>query len=149
MSPWERLDIDWDDFHPKARQILDDPFFWDCANDFAPNGNDTGADLLESYRGWLKRHRDGKPIRFLEDLARQWGYADLQAMDEDVLNEAGIGLAFADMKLRGSCDGPLLELAMKCLLRQREQAEAASDWSHRGERLAALKKIETKLQHNG
>lgn len=149
MSPWERLDIDWDDFHPKARMILDDPFFWECANDFAPNGNDTGADLLESYRDWLKRHRDGQPIRFLEDLAMQWGYAGLQAMDEDVLNEAGIGLAFADMKLRGSCDGALRDLAMKCLRRQREEAEAATEWPHRGERLASLKKIETKLQQNG
>jgi hypothetical protein len=29
------------------------------------------------------------------------------------------------------------------------QAEAASDWSHRVERLASLKKIETQLQHTG
>ena len=43
MSPWERLEIDWRDLQPDARKILDDPFFWECTNDFAPHGNDTGA----------------------------------------------------------------------------------------------------------
>lgn len=27
MSAWEQLGIDWEDFHPKAREMLDDPFF--------------------------------------------------------------------------------------------------------------------------
>lgn len=149
MSPWEKLAIDWDDFHTDARTILDDPFFWDCTNDFSPNGNDTGADLLEGYRGWLKAHREGEPVRFLESLARQWGYAGLKEMDEDVRNEAGVGLAFADIKLRGRCDEQARELAMECLERQRAQAEAALGWPHREERLTSLKKIEAKLQQYG
>lgn len=148
-SPWEKLAVDWDDFHPEARAILDDPFFWDCTNDFSPNGNDTGADLLESYRDWLKGHSSGRPIRFLESLARQWGYENLQEMDGDVSNEAGVGLAFADIKLRGTCDEQARELAMECLERQREQAEAALAWPHREERLTSLKKIELKLQRRG
>src|SRR5262249_41806890 len=62
MTPWERLGMDWRDFHPDARKILDDPFFWECSNDFAPNGNDTGADLLADYRKWLRRNPSGDPI---------------------------------------------------------------------------------------
>ena len=42
-STWELLDIDWSHYHPRARQVLDDPFFWECASDLAPNGNDTGG----------------------------------------------------------------------------------------------------------
>ena len=38
MTPWERLGIDWRDYHPDARHVLDDPFFWEQANDFAPHG---------------------------------------------------------------------------------------------------------------
>ena len=146
MSPWEKLGIDWEDFHPRAREILDDPFFWSCTDDFSPNGNDTGADLLEGYRDWLKSHKDGQPVRFLESLARQWGYSDLSSMDDDVRDEAAIALAFADIKLRGVCDDQSLELAMKSIDRQRIHAEGAADWSHREERLKTLGTIERKLQ---
>jgi hypothetical protein len=38
MSPWERLAIDWQDVHPTARSVLDDPFLWESSNDFSPNG---------------------------------------------------------------------------------------------------------------
>lgn len=145
MSPWEKLDIDWDDFHPQARQILDDPFFWESTDDFSPNGNDTGADLLDSYRDWLRTH-DGQPIRFLEHLAQRWGYAGIAAMDGEVRDAAAIGLAFADIKLRGECDDHARELALNSISRQRIQAEASVGWSHREARLNTLEKIERKLQ---
>jgi uncharacterized protein YfeS len=146
MSPWEKLGIDWEDFHPRAREILDDPFFWNRTDDFSPNGNDTGADLLESYRDWLKRHTDGQPIRFLESLAKQWGYTHINAMDADVSDEAAIGLAFADIKLRATCDQEARQRALGAIERQRNQAEAATKWPHRNERLKTLEKLEAKLR---
>lgn len=149
MSPWEKLGIEWEDFHPRVREILDDPFFWDGADDFSPNGNDTGADLLEAYRDWLKRHREGKPVRFLEHIAKQWGYADIDTMDDNVRAEAAIGLAFAELKLRGTCDEHVRRLAIESLRQQRNQAEASTGWPHRVERLEALKKIENKLLQSG
>lgn len=149
MSPWEKLGIDWEDFHPRAREILDDPFFWDCTDDFSPNGNDTGADLLEAYRDWLKGHKDGQPVRFLERLAKQWGYSSIESMDDEVRAEAAVGLAFADLKLRATCDEQVRELAVESLERQRKQAKASTGWPHRQERLKALAKIEHKLQQDG
>lgn len=146
MSPWEKLDIDWDDYHPCARQILDEPFYWDCTDDFSPNGNDTGADLLEAYRDWLKSHRSGQPLRFLEGLAKRWGYSGVDGMDENVLDEASIALAFADIKLRGECDGDARRIAMISVVRQRTLAEGSPEWPHRGERLKTLDAIERKLQ---
>lgn len=146
MSPWEKLDIDWEEFHPSSREILDDPFFWNCTNDFSPNGNDTGADLLEAYRDWLTSHNDGQPVRFLEWLTKRWGYSDLDTMDDDVRDEAAIALAFADIKLRGLCDDRARQLAMKSIKRQRIHAEGATAWSHREERLKTLETIERKLQ---
>jgi len=146
MSPWEKLGIDWEDFHPRAREILDDPFFWDRVDDFSPNGNDTGADLLTSYRDWLKTHAEGQPIRFLGYLAKEWGYTEIEAMDDEVRDEAAIGLAFADIKLRATCDPQVRRLAVEAIERQRNQAEAATEWSHRNERLKTLEKIKAKLQ---
>ena len=145
MSPWEKLDIDWEDFHPEARAILDDPFFWTCTDDFSPHGNDTGADLLDSYRRWLKRHADA-PVRFLERLAEEWGYQAFDSIDDDVRHEAMVALAFADIKLRGACDPRARDLALKAIDWQRKQAQDLTEWPHRGERLKALERIESKLR---
>jgi hypothetical protein len=71
-SPWELLDIDWSQFHPKARQVLDDPFFWEQGDDLSPNGNDTGADLLEDFRRWNKHHKNQPPVTFLAELFTAW-----------------------------------------------------------------------------
>lgn len=149
MSPWEKLGIDWEDFHPRAREILDDPFFWECTDDFSPNGNDTGADLLEAYRDWLKRHKDGQPVDFLERLAKQWGYSGIDGMDDEVRDESAIALAFADIKLRSICDQQARELALESINRLRVQAQAATEWTHRSERLKTLDKIESKLKKDG
>jgi hypothetical protein len=62
-SPWERLGIDWSRYHASARELLDDPFYWDSADEYAPHGNDTGADLLEAFREWRRRHRGGGAAR--------------------------------------------------------------------------------------
>lgn len=146
LSPWDKLGIDWDDFHPRAREILDDPFFWDCSNDFSPNGNDTGADLLENYRDWRRTHATASPIRFLEDLSIQWGYSSMGSMDEETRDEAIIALAFADIKLRSVCDKQVRELALEAVGRQRSHAENSDGWAYKDERLNALKKIGQKLQ---
>src|SRR5262249_2263872 len=113
LSPWETLDVDWRDYHPDARTILDDPFYWDCVNDFAPHGNDTGADLLEDYRKWLRRNPAGDPVAFYRRLLRQWGFeAESTAQpDADVADEAAVALAFAELKLRASCRPAVIALA--------------------------------------
>jgi len=147
MSPWERLGLDWRDFHPDSRTILDDPFFWEEANDFAPNGNDTGADLLADYRKWLKRYPTGDPIAFYEQLIRRWGFT-LQPTDDtakSLLDEAAVALAFAEFKLRAKCCSQVNSLALAAIQRQRQQALESVNWSHKDERLKCLDKLETKL----
>jgi uncharacterized protein YfeS len=147
-SPWEFLDIDWRDFHPDARSILDDPFFWECDNDFSPHGNDTGADLLEDYRAWLKRRPHDDPMQFLEVQARRWGMPldESAGTDLEVVDDAAVALAFAEFKLRGACRPSAAEFALRAVVRQRDQALAAVAWPHREDRLKSLEAIETKLR---
>ena len=145
-SPWEKLDIDWDEFHPRAREGLDDPFFWDSTDDFSPNGNDTGADLLDSYRRWIGERKKPQAGEFLDDLATEWGYDNVNGMDDDMRNEAAVALAFADIKLRGECDPVARELALQAVDRQRKHAREATDWPHREGRLASLDTIEAALR---
>lgn len=146
VSSWEKLFIDWEDFHPKAREILDDPFFWDVADPFAPNGSDTGVDLLGAYRQWLEAGRDVDPLHFFKHLCMRWGYANIESMDDELRHDATVGLAFSELKLRGVCDERVLTLAIESIRQQRVQAEASASWPHRAERLEALRKIESKLK---
>ena len=151
MSPWEKLGIDWRDYHPKAQQILNDPFFWEEANDFTPHGNDTGADLFSDYRRWLKRNPSGEPLDFYENLITGWGLS-LDASDEtarSVIDEAAIALAFAELKLRGECRPKVSELAQQATDRQRQEAMKAVDWPHREDRLKSLDLIQAKLSAIG
>lgn len=135
-----------EDYHPRARELLDDPFYWDCVNDFSPHGNDAGADLLEEYRDWLKVHREGQPLAFLKNLARAWGYSGIAGMDKEDRNESGVALAFAEIKLRGVCGTAVRDLALQSVERQRAEALMDEDWPHRAECLQALDQIEAKLR---
>jgi len=132
-DPWELLEIDWDKYHAQAREVLDDPFFWECASDLAPHGNDTGADLLEDYCRWDKRNSTKSPLTFLDWLLKKWGITpiDWSITDEEkvrtlereepipvsVCNEAAIALAFAVIKMRATCPPEVIVRGLAALSR--------------------------------
>jgi len=144
-SPWDLLGIDWEDFHPDARRILDDPFFWETGNDFSPNGNDTGADLLHEVGRDSRSKTD--PIRFLANLFRRWGVATMISTalgktpserddkDETAIlthDEAAIALPFALIKRYGSAPRAAIDLALKAIARQKR-------WEHADKIVKKLK----------
>jgi uncharacterized protein YfeS len=151
MSPWERLGIDWQDYHPDAPHVLNDPFFWEEGNDFSPHGNDTGSDLLSDYRRWLKRHPADDPLRFYQNLIAQWGLSEgaRDPLVRSAMDEAAVALAFAEFKLRANCRPSVAELAREAVHRQREEALNAEGWPQRQDRLKSLELIESKLQTGG
>ena len=128
-DPWDLLEIDWDDYHPQARAILDDPWFWNCVDDFAPHGNDTGADLLAFWVEAGSRDR-ADPMRFLEREIAAWpldvsklpttpaGFEAL-ARDEPLLapgvRETYVALAFACLKVGGDCPAAVRDRALLAL----------------------------------
>jgi uncharacterized protein YfeS len=151
-SPWERLDVDWRDFHRDARRILDDPFFWEEGNDFSPHGNDTGSDVLSDYRRWLQRHPSDDPLRFYQNLMARWTFAEdaTDPLIRSAMDEAAVALAFAELKLmRADCRPSVAQLAKNAIRRQREEAFNAEGWPHREDRLKSLELIESKLQTGG
>lgn len=162
-DPWEQLEIDWSQYHPKARKILDEPFFWECANDFAPNGNDTGADLLEDFRRWNKRNANKSPTLFLDRLLADWdiGAIDWHITDASIVrklereqpiplsicNEVAIALAFAVIKFRGTCPPEIVQPALHALERMlisvndsRLSDQLKAEWD------VAVNRMRTKLE---
>lgn len=157
-SPWELLGIDWDDYHPNARQVLNDPFYWEVANVFAPNGNDTGADLLHDVREALAARRD--PLTFLNDTFVRWGMdVNIRAAlgkapeawderDEVAIvthDEAAVALPFALVKIYGQAAPAAVQLALAAIQRQRALA-ALRGWSQSSDDAAASSKVERKLR---
>jgi hypothetical protein len=159
---WEQLGIDWSDYHPRARAILDAAFFWSEGDDYAPHGNDTGADLFSAFRKWRPAHRSSPAMQFLGDLLTEWGFsgawkdrpitewdADVE-MELDVHDQAVLALAFALIKLEGACPEAPRQAALQAIARQLDGDIAAHfGWRTPPERVAALQRLATVLEGLG
>lgn len=44
--------------HPRARELMTEPFFWDCVDEEAPFGSDEGHDAYYEFRRWRESHKD-------------------------------------------------------------------------------------------
>lgn len=165
-TEWDLLEIDWEVYHPNAPQILDDAFYWRLSDDFAPHGNDTGADLLELFTRWNRTHRKTSPLKFLEDLLSGWGIqlnpwnatdpeevrqiAQQDPIELGLCDETAVALAFAVVKLRGVCPSDVAELALKALHRMKLDflVDKLSP-EVRAERIATIEKMRAKLASLG
>lgn len=127
MSPWEVLDVDWSLYAPGARTLLDDPFYWDPADDEAPHGNDTGADLMATFL----EQRPDDVMAFLEQQARAFGFASLAEIeggDEYEHDFLVVAAAFAELKVSGSVTPAVRELALGAVERRAaERSTPATD----------------------
>lgn len=141
---WQRLGIEWDDYHPNARRLLDDPLFWDATND-------TWFDVLAEFKKWRPRHRDQPPSRFMAELFRAWGVGEGARPEDDDLtrsmrNEAYVALALAQIKVEGGCDPDVRDNALAAIARQIDEGSVgvteaerdASDLGRLRERLRTL-----------
>ena len=151
MDEWEKLGIDWDDFHPKAREILDEPFFWDCTDDFSPNGNDTGADVLAFYQEWRKQNKKRPAATFFDRLMRDWDVVIPPPPGDEfsvmTFHESIVGLAFSQLKVDGFCETQIRDQALTSISRHRERIKKFhNDWELFEERMKTLDLIESKLK---
>ncbi|WGL51638.1 hypothetical protein P5P86_16960 [Nocardioides sp. BP30] len=121
MGPWEVLDVDWTLFAPGTKERLNDPFFFDPADNEAPHGNDAGADLLVEYLE--QRPADG--WAFLHEQIRDDGYGSVEAMVGDADGdgrELVIATAFAELMVRGKTSDRIVALALEALDRRERDA---------------------------
>lgn len=105
MTPWEVVDVDWSLYAPEARTLLDDPFYWDPADDESPHGNDEGADLLSAYL----EQRPADVLAFVAGLE-----AGDPAEDDDIV----IAAAFAELKVTGRMHPTIRDRALQAVVRR-------------------------------
>ena len=124
MPWWENLRIDWRDYHANAKSLLDDPSFWDPADNRA-------ADILAAFKTWRPENRTAPPLEFLDSLFRSRGFDDRsiqslkdtddftpRALVESVRDQMRIALAFAQIKTEGICDRDVRQCALEAIERQ-------------------------------
>ena len=141
-----------------AVEHLKEDFWWDCVDETAPFGNDTGSDTLSEYWKWRPLHEAMSSIDFLPRLLRGWevtnSHRDL--VDEESVqkslskdgfsvmthDEAIIALYFAEIIVDGRRDPHVHPHALKAIERQMLQVCIRLYADHaQEERLARLKRM--------
>lgn len=143
-------------------------FYYDCADEFSPFGNDSGNDTLSSLEEWYQERNAGaKAATFLRNLlTNDWEFdaaylsvsdltqLDAMSRDEQLLNgeidKAIIATAFGQFKIAGQADKAILRMATDAFRRQRYIAEKAGKreshpWEYAEQFLARLDIMETDL----
>ncbi len=49
--------------HPRARELMVEPLFWDCVDEAAPFGSDEGSDAYYEWRNWREENPDAPLIQ--------------------------------------------------------------------------------------
>lgn len=137
-------DIDWDEYHASAKELLPDPLFWDCVDECAPHGSDEGSNALEDLRGWKKERPRTKRSR---EYYRDFVAANESFLDESAYRMTILGMAFAYLKLEGWCPRELYEQCLRVIEDEKNLIPTGVIWSSSAEaRLRALALCEGTLQ---
>lgn len=112
------------------------------ADDYAPHGNDTGADLLEDLKEALEDDPRLDIVAWTRRLLRSWGVSGDSDLAMLMRDEACIAAAFAELKMRGRLTPELGREALASVDRlRRRPPETADD----GEQEAKLAKLAERL----
>lgn len=137
------LDIEWGQYHPISKILLDAPLFWSEIDDDAPHGNDTGSDLFAAFKRWNKRNPGASYQGYVDRLLSRWGLTaekvrgQIDPIQLDwIRQEADIALAFAAIKLRGACEEQESLAAVSAIDKRITQL---GDAPHRTQKLALLR----------
>ena len=124
--------------HPNFNSIIKKDFYFDCVDDFAPFGNDDGADALMSLQDWYKEKRRGKVVnwlyRYIDGFGfrykSKWvsGFTELDDIiwleGEDpsfigIMDRAIIGIGFGQCKITGFINPDLKKIVFAAIARQK------------------------------
>ncbi len=163
----EPYGIDKHNAHPRAIELIPEPFFWDCVDELAPFGSDEGDTALAEYRDWRKEHPKTPTLECLRWTIESVGEMDFSDYNKTLLNPETIhtqledpnfddqqfiytldisiiATGFGQLVDEGKIDAenkPIIQLALN---RQKIWA-AAADWEYKDEYIHNLSVIESAL----
>jgi uncharacterized protein YfeS len=123
--------------HPTFVRLCKAAQFYDSADDDGPFGNDAGHDVLRALEDWYRQKRHSGTARdFIDRTLAGWDIAlpDLGATaaktvnawlaDEELstmlpeIDDMLVGVAFGQLKITGSIDADIRDLALAAITRQ-------------------------------
>ncbi len=147
LDDWEKLGIDWDNYHPAAREVVPVPDLWSSSDEFSPNGNDTGADTLGIFRDWNKRNQSTSALIFLKNLLRGWEIDINNPYESEYSShtyfQSVVGLAFASARFRGECEQAIKDKASLAINDYLDRIAGETKWQHKDE---CEEKLKTALE---
>jgi uncharacterized protein YfeS len=113
----DELDVETAPKHPLFAERFTDPIYDDPANDFAPFGNDEGADVLANWTARVDELDETSTVRtVLEDLFDD-SSGDVGVIEDNDVDTAmfAVGAAFTLLRLTGRIDHEGTRLALRGL----------------------------------
>jgi len=124
--------------HPNFVKRMPSDFYYDCTDEYAPFGNDDGADLLYNLEDWYRERKLTRNIvKWMFNQIDQMGFAyqsqecseimDLETLrtinEEDEylissMDSSIIATGFGQVKVTGKIDVALREIVLRALDRQ-------------------------------
>jgi len=125
--------------HPAFVQHFSNDLYYDITDDFAPFGNDEGADALMALEEWYEKTKGKKDIlkwmyKFIDEFGFEYaskdcamisdpaGCKEMQEEDPfflDCLNNTVLAVAFGQIKIAGIIDPELKKVALSTIQRIR------------------------------
>lgn len=134
----EHFELEPENAHSRAREILTEEFYFDPTEEAAPFGNDDGNDAFYGFLAWRKENPDRKPFHYVQELIYAWGFdndhyreadpAKIEVLvEEDEFSFFGrdnalVAVCFGQLVLEGETDPELKELTLIALMRQKQPA---------------------------
>ncbi len=125
--------------HPKFNEVIKEPFYFDCTDEFSPFGNDDGADTFDALERWFKvtkgegdimewlfNHVDGFGFKHSSEITSRFVHIEMinRLLKEEkfffnCMDEAIIAAAFGQYKICGKIYSRLKVLALVSFERQK------------------------------
>ncbi len=86
--------------HPRARELMREPSFWDCVDEGAPFGSDEGNDAYYEWRNW----RSDNPNAPLTDCFNWILDGNLDAYNDELASDAQVDIDLANPDDALLCD---------------------------------------------
>lgn len=78
--------------HPRARELMAEPFLWDCLDEESPFGSDEGHEAYYEFRAWRQRHPKSKLVECFDWIL----VGELENFSEALCSEEAIARDLRD-----------------------------------------------------
>ena len=116
--------------HPEYQAFFNDDFYVDCTEEYAPFGNDAGADALDMYEELIRKDSDLCYLSYAYALIESWINRDVYAPEDWATYEYAytcdqviVAGAFASIKLTGKLTDDLKAEGLEAIQRLKHAFE--------------------------